>query len=99
MKLLIVLPILIPFATAIVSLFVRRWILAQRILGVAGAAGLLGAALALFIWWWGKTRPGGPGKISGHFARDYHNVSVLVAEEYTERAVRALHAAYGLDAD
>ena len=47
MKLLIVLPILIPFATAIVSLFVRRWILAQRILGVAGAAGLLGAALAL----------------------------------------------------
>jgi multicomponent Na+:H+ antiporter subunit D len=47
LKLLIVLPILIPFATAIVSLFVRRWILAQRILGVAGAAGLLGAALAL----------------------------------------------------
>lgn len=47
MKLLIVLPILIPFATAIASLFVRRWILAQRILGVAGAAGLLGAALAL----------------------------------------------------
>jgi len=41
------LPILIPFATAIVSLFVRRWILAQRILGVAGAAGLLGAALVL----------------------------------------------------
>lgn len=40
-------PILIPFATAIVSLFVRRWILAQRILGVAGAAGLLGAALVL----------------------------------------------------
>ena len=28
-------------------------------------------ALALFIWWWGKTRPGGPGKVSGSFARDY----------------------------
>ncbi|MGH7124126.1 MAG: ACT domain-containing protein, partial [Stellaceae bacterium] len=26
-------------------------------------------------------------------------VSVLVAEEYTELAVRALHTAYGLDAD
>lgn len=47
MKLFIVLPILIPFATAIVSLFLRRWILAQRILGAAGAAGLLGAALTL----------------------------------------------------
>jgi multicomponent Na+:H+ antiporter subunit D len=47
LKLLIVLPILIPFATAIVSLFLRRWILTQRILGVAGTAGLLGAALAL----------------------------------------------------
>ena len=27
------------------------------------------------------------------------NISVLVAEEYTELAVRALHTAYGLDAD
>jgi len=26
-------------------------------------------------------------------------VSVLVAEDYTELAVRALHTAYGLDAD
>ena len=26
-------------------------------------------------------------------------VSVLIAEEYTELAVRALHSAYGLDAD
>ena len=26
-------------------------------------------------------------------------VSVLIAEEYTELAVRALHTAYGLDAD
>jgi aspartate kinase len=26
-------------------------------------------------------------------------ISVLVAEEYTELAVRALHSAYGLDAD
>ena len=26
-------------------------------------------------------------------------ISVLVAEEYTELAVRALHTAYGLDAD
>jgi aspartate kinase len=26
-------------------------------------------------------------------------VSVLVAEEYTELALRALHSAYGLDAD
>jgi delta14-sterol reductase/lamin-B receptor len=28
-------------------------------------------ALALFIWWWGRTNPGGPSKVSGHFVRDY----------------------------
>ncbi len=28
-------------------------------------------ALSLFIWWWGKTRPGGPAKVSGNFVRDY----------------------------
>ncbi len=28
-------------------------------------------ALSLFLWWWGKARPGGPSKISGNFARDY----------------------------
>jgi len=27
--------------------------------------------LAGFVWWWGRERPGGPSKISGHFLRDY----------------------------
>jgi len=32
---------------------------------------LFSFALAGFLWWWGRTRPGGPSKISGSFVRDY----------------------------
>jgi protein-S-isoprenylcysteine O-methyltransferase Ste14 len=32
---------------------------------------LFAFALSLFIWWWGKTYPGGPSKVSGDFVRDY----------------------------
>jgi protein-S-isoprenylcysteine O-methyltransferase Ste14 len=28
-------------------------------------------ALALFVWWWGLHRPGGPSKTTGSFIRDY----------------------------
>ena len=28
-------------------------------------------ALALFVWWWGLHRPGGPSKTTGSFVRDY----------------------------
>jgi protein-S-isoprenylcysteine O-methyltransferase Ste14 len=28
-------------------------------------------AFALFVWWWGRSRPGGPSKTTGNFARDY----------------------------
>lgn len=28
-------------------------------------------ALSLFVWWWGRHRPGGPSKATGSFCRDY----------------------------
>jgi len=52
MHILLLLPILIPFLTAIVSLFFWNQRNIQRVLSTIGAAGLLGAALALLnsIW-------------------------------------------------
>lgn len=47
MKILIILPILIPFVTAIIGIILRPWNLAQRILGVIGSASLLAAGLIL----------------------------------------------------
>jgi protein-S-isoprenylcysteine O-methyltransferase Ste14 len=35
------------------------------------AATLFAFGLALFVWWWGIRSPGGPGKRSGSFVRDY----------------------------
>jgi multicomponent Na+:H+ antiporter subunit D len=48
MNVLILLPIGIPLLTAIVALLARR-LAAQRMAGVAGAAALLGAGIALFV--------------------------------------------------
>ena len=48
MQFLIVLPIIIPFATAIIALLARHWRLVQRIWGTVGAAGLLAVAIILF---------------------------------------------------
>jgi multicomponent Na+:H+ antiporter subunit D len=49
MNVLPVLPILIPLTTAIASLFVWHSVRLQRWLSVAGAAGLLGSAVALLV--------------------------------------------------
>ncbi len=49
MNILILLPILIPFVTAIISFLLRRWIVVQKALGVVGAAGLLAVGLIL-LW-------------------------------------------------
>jgi len=35
------------------------------------AATIFAFALSFFLWWWGRTRPGGPSKVSGSFMRDY----------------------------
>ena len=52
MKLLIVLPILIPLGTATVLLLARRWRVWQRLLSGVGAGGLLGVALLILnkVW-------------------------------------------------
>ncbi len=49
---LLVLPLLIPLATAAVSLLTWRRISLQRALAVAGAAALLGAGVALLVFVW-----------------------------------------------
>lgn len=46
---LLLLPILIPFLTAVVALLAWQQRRLQRVLGVVGAAGLLGAALGLLV--------------------------------------------------
>ncbi|MGR3318208.1 MAG: Na+/H+ antiporter subunit D [Candidatus Anammoxibacter sp.] len=48
MQFLIVLPIIIPFATAIIAFLARRWGLVQRIWGIVGAVSLLAVAVMLF---------------------------------------------------
>ncbi len=48
MQILIVLPIIIPFATAIIAFLARKWRLVQRVWGTVGAAGLLIVAVMLF---------------------------------------------------
>lgn len=52
MNLLLILPLLVPLGTAAVSLLVRRSRMAQRGLGVAGMAALLGVALGLLASVW-----------------------------------------------
>jgi multicomponent Na+:H+ antiporter subunit D len=49
MSLLLILPILIPLTTATLALLLRQYRTVQRVLGVAGAAALLVAALALLV--------------------------------------------------
>lgn len=49
MNILIILPILVPFLTAIIAFMLKRWLMAQRILGVVGAAGLFAVGLIL-LW-------------------------------------------------
>ncbi|REK18425.1 MAG: Na+/H+ antiporter subunit D [Planctomycetota bacterium] len=49
MNLVTVLPIVIPLVTAIVSLFAWRSLRVQRWISLAGAAGLLGSAVALLV--------------------------------------------------
>lgn len=46
---LLTLPLIIPQATAILALLLRRWRTAQRAVGLAGAVGLLGATGVLFV--------------------------------------------------
>jgi multicomponent Na+:H+ antiporter subunit D len=52
MNVLIVMPLLIPLGTAIASIFVRRWLRLQVILGVVGAGGLMAVSLVLLhiVW-------------------------------------------------
>ena len=49
---LVLLPILIPFATALAALLVRRRPLFQRVIGVVGSGGLLLVALVLLATVW-----------------------------------------------
>lgn len=49
MNILLLLPILIPFLTAVAALLAWQQRRLQRVLGVVGAAGLLGAALGLLV--------------------------------------------------
>lgn len=52
MRLLIVLPILIPFFTAITSLLFWRWRMTQRVINVMGASALLLSAICLLARIW-----------------------------------------------
>lgn len=52
MSWLLVLPVLVPLATATLALLARRSVKAQRIISVAGAAVLLGVAVALMAGVW-----------------------------------------------
>lgn len=52
MRTLVILPILIPLATAIAAIFARKRRRAQRVISVCGAAALLGAALLLLTAVW-----------------------------------------------
>jgi len=52
MKILLVLPLLIPLTVAALSLLTWRWLRIQRTLGVVGTAGLLAADLALLASVW-----------------------------------------------
>ena len=49
---LLILPILIPLATAVLALFARASVRAQRVISVAGAGALLAAAVALMAGVW-----------------------------------------------
>jgi multicomponent Na+:H+ antiporter subunit D len=52
LNVLLVLPLVIPQATAVVALLMRRWRAAQRVVSVAGALGLVAACVAIFerVW-------------------------------------------------
>jgi protein-S-isoprenylcysteine O-methyltransferase Ste14 len=51
------------------------WLDLARVIDEFGAlisvATIFAFALSLFLWWWGRTHPGGPSKVSGNFMRDY----------------------------
>jgi protein-S-isoprenylcysteine O-methyltransferase Ste14 len=51
------------------------WLDLARVFDEFGAlisvATIFAFALSLFLWWWGRTHPGGPSKVSGNFMRDY----------------------------
>ena len=52
MNVLLLLPVVIPLLTAVVALILHRRRRVQRVLGVVGAGGLLGAAVALLLAVW-----------------------------------------------
>ncbi len=54
MHLLLILPILMPLATATLALFLWRHRGAQRLVSLAGAIGLLASALTLLAWIWSE---------------------------------------------
>jgi len=55
--------------------YAAGWLDLARVFDEFGAllsvATIFAFALSLFLWWWGRTHPGGPGKVSGNFMRDY----------------------------
>jgi protein-S-isoprenylcysteine O-methyltransferase Ste14 len=55
--------------------YAQGWLDLARVFDEFGAlisvATLFAFALSLFLWWWGRTHPGGPSKVSGEFLRDY----------------------------
>jgi multicomponent Na+:H+ antiporter subunit D len=54
MHLLLILPIVTPLATAAIALFLWRHRIAQRVVSLTGALGLLVAALVLLAWVWSE---------------------------------------------
>jgi len=52
MNILLLLPILIPLLTAIITLLFHRRVIAQRVVGTVGAGALLAAAVALLVHVW-----------------------------------------------
>ncbi len=52
MNVLLVLPLVLPLTTAALSLLAWRWLVLQRVMGVAGTAALFGSGVALlaFVW-------------------------------------------------
>jgi protein-S-isoprenylcysteine O-methyltransferase Ste14 len=55
--------------------YAAGWLDLARVFAEFGAlisvATIFAFGLSLFLWWWGKAKPGGPSKISGNFMRDY----------------------------
>ncbi|MBI1992813.1 MAG: Na+/H+ antiporter subunit D [Deltaproteobacteria bacterium] len=102
MKILLILPPLIPLTAAALSLLSWRWRSIQRVLAVAGTAGLLGTALALLDQVWRKgiqaTQVGGwPAPFGITLVADLFSAIMVVLAGLTGLAV-AVYSLASMDA-